>query len=110
MFALAREFAKEKMLPHAAAWEEDKVCVWVDRGGGSFCLPREPPRPHHTHSHTQSRLVLLVCTSQPAADSSRQQQQNPTAQQSCQARTRALQQMGMIPYQCRHSCCTSQHS
>jgi hypothetical protein len=25
MFALAREFAKEKMLPHAAAWEEDKA-------------------------------------------------------------------------------------
>jgi hypothetical protein len=25
MFALAREFAREKMLPHAAAWEQDKV-------------------------------------------------------------------------------------
>lgn len=25
IFALAREFAKEKMLPHAAAWEEDKA-------------------------------------------------------------------------------------
>jgi hypothetical protein len=25
MLALAREFAKEKMLPHAALWEEDKA-------------------------------------------------------------------------------------
>jgi hypothetical protein len=25
MFQMAREFAKEKMLPHAAAWEEDKA-------------------------------------------------------------------------------------
>jgi hypothetical protein len=25
IFTLAREFAKEKMLPHAAAWEEDKA-------------------------------------------------------------------------------------
>jgi alkylation response protein AidB-like acyl-CoA dehydrogenase len=25
MLALAREFAKEKMLPHAAVWEEDKA-------------------------------------------------------------------------------------
>jgi hypothetical protein len=25
MFEMAREFAKEKMLPHAASWEEDKV-------------------------------------------------------------------------------------
>ena len=27
MFQMAREFAKEKMLPHAAAWEEDKASL-----------------------------------------------------------------------------------
>jgi len=31
MFALAREFAKEKMLPHAAAWEEDKASGYATR-------------------------------------------------------------------------------
>ena len=27
MFQMAREFAKEQMLPHAAAWEEDKASL-----------------------------------------------------------------------------------
>lgn len=56
MFAMAREFAKEKMLPHAAAWEEDKVgfissvgamvlCPQVQQCCGTALPPPAPMQP-----------------------------------------------------------------